>query len=790
MTRRQLRQALLIAFGLACACAVVVLAVLAYKLVAGTPSRATTQRLSTALKLSGILGGLSASASFALAGWLAMRNRERPSIPLPPNLRKDDQLVNRTPEMRVLVERLNSAEVVNCHGVRGAGKSYLLGHLTDVVNGHRSPNPNHPKPRQLSAALYFDLADAVGIEQMRREVCRATLGRADGTWDEFVAHVEDTFGRRRVLLVLDNVNTPGMWRPLGEAVHRYTASRKRDTVVLGSIDPVLLTNMPVEPVRVRGLDLEATEEMVATRGIVVSRAKLVDLHDHFNGLPLFVGLLATVDGEMSAGQRTAGAEAAIDDLMARLPPVTRELLAYVALFALVSRQISLSELERCPLAHVETRIEEIEGSLVTRIPPDVRRLVKFHDVLRDSALRTLTDEVSQAALHLCGRTSGQESAEHVALYALFTDPEALGAARFDELLDPVIRAAVKSRNYALVSHIHDRSRENARVLRFVAAEEGRNDLFCYARASELAGLGSYADADATLRASSIVRTRLGRQAPTELQPEMRFLQADIAHLRNRYDQAADMFKELGEWAESVNHASLHARCVWGHAHVLRHQGRHLERALWLFGDAARLADAAGELFPKAYSITGATGIKVWGGVVPDDEERLLEKLEDEIAMTSTHDGYLLEVWKSQAQVAWLRGRERTAVEIVGAAIERALTLNDRLLYNLYFERAEFARFRGDHAAALADYRRVLDFGKSNYDRNLITNALLGIVLLELSTGGWPHHDTREEARVSVLQARETATAADIQITAGIADAVAAMLDDPAAAPQLVRLILM
>jgi hypothetical protein len=130
------------------------------------------------------------------------------------------------------------------------------------------------------------------------------------------------------------------------------------------------------------------------------------------------------------------------------------------------------------------------------------------------------------------------------------------------------------------------------------------------------------------------------------------------------------------------------------------------------------------------------------------------------------------------------------VNLVEIAIERALALNDRLFYNLAFERAEYARSHSEHIAALEDYRRVLDFGTGNRDRNLTTNAVLGIVLLELAADRWLHHDTREQARAAVLGARETAIAADIQLTAATAEMVTAMLDDSAVDPNTIRLIVL
>ena len=165
--------------------------------------------------------------------------------------------------------------------------------------------------------------------------------------------------------------------------------------------------------------------------------------------------------------------------------------------------------------------------------------------------------------------------------------------------------------------------------------------------------------------------------------------------------------------------------------------------------------------------------------VPVGEEDRLLDIETQIAATATHNSYMLEVWKSQAQVAWLRGDSQRAFEVVEATIKSALEQNDRLLYNLYFEKAEFLRLSGCPKGGLAYYRKVLRFGEGNGDRNLISNALLGIILADLAAGQWLHYDSEERARDACLRAWQVARDADIQITRQMAERVTVMLDDRA-----------
>jgi tetratricopeptide (TPR) repeat protein len=783
--RRAARVAILVAGG----CLVVFLGFLVFRLLHAAPSKLTAQRLTVAQVIS---GSASAAAALTAAGLALAQARTRAArLPelLGPKLLKEDQLINRSAEMSGLVERMRTSRVIGCHGPRGAGKSFLLEHLTDLVNGHRPSAAGQRRPKRVSVALYFDLADAAGFAEMESQICRAALGDAQGTWSDFVTSVKRRFKHRRVVLVLDNVNSPGLWRQLGGAAYQYCASRPNDTLVLGSIDPVVLSNLDVERIPVPGLDLGATKELVAMRGVDMSGDELVTLHRDSKGLPLYVRLLTAPTEDPHAG---LGMSMIDQELIPELPGEARRLLSYVALLALVERRISVVELKRCPIAHVEEQLMIVGNrTLITPIPEYRERRFKIHDVVRDTALRVLDPEVSEAAHFLFERAYDDEQLEHAALYAMFADPYSIGSSRLDRLLAQVIRAAIGARNYALLGTLHSRASERPRILRYMSADRARVDLMAYARASELAGLGRYGEAEEELLSSSVTTTRWQRdREATDLQADLRFLQADVAHLLNRYDEAAGMFEELGQWAAAARRPGLRARCVWGHAHVLRHQGRDLARALELFRHAIALADTTGELFSKAYSITGATGIKVFLEAVPESEERVLTDLEQELAIASTHDGYMLEVWKSQAQVAWLRGRTQDAFEIVEAAIQRALVLNDRLLYNLYFERAEYARLTGQLAAAHADYRRVLDFGSGNRDRNLVANALLALVLVELSAGQWLEHGTRNVARASALRARDIATQADIQITVANAEAAAAMLDETMPAPDSIRLILM
>jgi tetratricopeptide (TPR) repeat protein len=747
----------------------------------------TKERLSAAASAAGILGGLSAFSSFLVNLRRSGGPKPNRSTLVTPHLIDDAKLVDRTTEVSELFDGVNRSRVVNCFGDRGAGKSFFLSYVTDIINGFRPRNPGHQKLRGYSAALYYDLADVVGFDEIQSHVCREALGE-DGTWKEFIAYVNSAFKHRKVILILDNVNSPELWPAVGRAGYDYLARRPKDKLILGSIDPVGVINLDINHVPIGGLDLAATEELVANTGAALGGCQLAELHRQFEGLPFYIELLAPFGGAQG-DESPEGMEAVVEaELMPRLDLQMRTLLAYASLFAVANRRITIGELESCPLPNLDELLERAKG-LLTPAPED-QRLIGIHDVLRDVVLRAAVPEVTEAAYFLFRRAQARGQDIPAALLAMFADPGEIGEENFDKAIRPVIEDAVRARNYALVAEIYKRANQNQAVVRHIAEDEDRHDLLCYARASQLAGRGEYAKAEDKLLQGSVGARRDNKRSLTGQEAEMRFLLADIAHLQNRYDDAALMFKDLGDWASSSEYLGLHARCEWGRAHVLRHQGRELEKAQVLFESDVELAALGNELFAKAYSVTGATGIKVFAGAVPADEEARLAAIEDEIVATHAHDSYLLEVWKSQAQVAWLRGQRDTAFSIVHDATKKALALNDRLLYNLYFEQAEFLRLIGRPESALSYYGRVLAFGEGNGDRNLIANARLGLVLADISTGPWAHHGSSDHARGSALEARKLSLAADIQATARAAELVVGLLDDgESSAADSLRLIL-
>ena len=497
-------------FALKAACGFFALALVTFvvKLSLARLSAATERHLLTASELAAIIGALTGAAALLLARWPRSGVSERRPNLISRHLLPDEELVDRVDDMQGLVEQIDRAHVVNCYGQRGSGKSFLLGHLTDVVNGYRARGSGRA-PRRVTAALYFDLADATGFQEVQGQLLLATLGRRDGAWADFIGYVEQEFADRPILLILDNMNAPGLWPALGKAAYEYRARRPSDKLVLGSIEPVALINLEVRHVELRGLDATATEQLVVARGGQLSAVEVEELHAEYSGLPLYTCLMAARSADSSTGPSIREVENVLDPQFLRdLPPETRRLLSYSSLMALVSRQVTVARLEACPLADIELELESAcRLSLMTRLPEGAGRALKIHDIVRDAVLHALAPEVDEAASFLFERALCNGERVDAALFAIFAEPERTGAKQFDEVLGPVIHSAVISRNHALLTSVHERASQSRRMREFIARDRDRADLFAYGRASELAGLGKYVAAEEASVASSIAQER-------------------------------------------------------------------------------------------------------------------------------------------------------------------------------------------------------------------------------------------------------------------------------------------
>jgi tetratricopeptide (TPR) repeat protein len=718
------------------------------------------------------LTGIAGSFSSMRAQWLGSpRNREL----LAPVLVGSDAFVDRVGELEQISSALVSSRCISCHGQRGTGKSHLLGYIADVVNGNRQSEPGHRMPSGFAASFYFDLADAAGFEQFVTQACRSTFPEAS-SWTQFVNQVDRRFRRGRVVLILDNVNLGSLWTAVGKAVYEYLARRPADAALIGSIDPVIFHNLVPEYVPVRSFDIDAVRSLTRLSRPDLDQDAIVELYQRSGGLPMYLRLLLANSDDPGSDEHVEALAAFLEHtILPNLESQVRHLVATVGVLGHVSRTVSLSRLRRLPLVDLERNLARAESrSLITVNAAGPVPFVRIHDLVRDTILRLLPDETNAAVADLVTFFDGEGMDIEASIVSLFGDPHRLDV-DVEELLERVVDHAVALRNYPFLETVWRGCASNERLLRYIHETGSRQALIAYAKASFLAGAGRYADAETELLTVSSVATS-GAHLTAARAFDLRFLLADVTHLQNRYDEALDLFHELLRESRDRGDTRRQAKCEWAIGHSLRHQGHDLDEALCVLRSASEQAQSTGDLAVEVLATADASAIEVYFDTVDEGLADRLLSLEGRVIAAGDRPADLVKLWKERARVEWARGFLRAAADLLETAIEEALRLNDRLLYNLYFERAEFARLAGDLERARLDYGRVATFSEGNRDRNMIANSLLGLALCDVVSQVATTVDGRASIRAKALQARQIAATADIQATAAFAEELVVAMD--------------
>lgn len=698
-------------------------------------------------------------------------------------IRHDDSFVDRVEELRDMSTALVNARCINCHGYRGTGKSHLLGYLADVINEHRPQEAAHPVPVGFDAAIYFDMADAAGFDQFVQDHCTAAFTQAT-SWLQFVSLVDDEFGNERVLLVLDNVNLKGLWPSVGRAAYTFLTQRQSDAVVLGSVDPMQLYNLAPTHIPVDPFGHEAVRALVETSRSHVTQGEVDSLYDETGGLAVFLHLILA-NQPVPHRNEEALEHFLTDQVFPELSPDAVRLLAAIAVLAHIRRIIMVQDLRVYPVGHFRSALNELTvRSLVTAPVVEASGGIRMHDTVRDAAIGALSNQVRDAAQIAVDEFASCDRVNDAAIVSLHCDPDTTEL-DISLILRTAIDAAVSSRNYALLHTVANGYATNDALMRYMRRDPRGRELMAYAQAAALTGEGRYQAAEAVL-------LEVGMPSPgwdDTFLFNFRYLLADLTHLQNRYDEAFEMFHDLYLQAAAGERLHDEAKCQWALGHVLRHQCDMPTVALEHFDAATLLARQCGDLGSEVLAVTNAVGLRVYLNDLLPDERGRLHSLERRVTSEPDRASDQVKVWKALSRIEWLDGRQQEARRYLDLSLERALELNDRGVYNIYFEQAEYDRISSQLALAKTGYKRVLTFGEQNYDRNLIANSQLGIVLCEALSCHLDDVSARHRLRADVFRARQIAMDANTSGTVHEANRIARAIETKDARElQSVRLI--
>lgn len=707
---------------------------------------------------------------------------------LAPVLVEGESFVDRYGQLEQLTQSLMKSKCVNCHGQRGAGKSHMLGYLADIVNGNLTEQDGRIFPGEYEAALYFDLADAAGFDKFVESACRTTFPGAE-SWHEFISRVESRFAGKRILLILDNVNLSSLWPAVGKASYEYIARRGEDSVILGSVDPVMFHNLSPAYVPIPTFDLAATAELARSQSSEVSDARVKDLFASSGGIPMFLRLILANEALPDVTTSELAIAQFLDaKVVPELDAETRDVVARLAVLSHTTRRTEIRQLQTPQVQNLDRCLRLAQArSLLTVTGNGQRRLVRMHDLVRDSLIQLLPNETKSQSNNLTQSLYSEGDFVAASIAALFGDPHH-STVDMATLFASVIETAVETRNYPYLETLWRGASTNPAVSQYFDDGGQRQALLAFARASQLAGSGQYAESESEILYLGKILNTPGLLSD-DLAFELKFLLADVAHLQNRYTEALDTFGELRQDAIEVNHQVRIGRCEWAIGHSIRHQGRDLKIALEHFANAIEIARSEGQTGLEVLATADASAIRVFLSIADEQDRDSLRAMEDRLSTDLDRSADLIKLWKERARVEFACGFQNDATHILDRAMETALRNNDRLLFNLLFEQGEFHRILGELVPALKAYSEVAIAADRNGDRNLQANSSLGKAICTFLMEDDVVEDTLAEVRGTVLKARQVANEANILATVEAAEEIAqAMLVTDIETLRSVRLI--
>ncbi|OYY73053.1 MAG: hypothetical protein B7Y47_00065 [Sphingomonas sp. 28-63-12] len=558
-------------------------------------------------------------------GILNIRSAKFPSrrprmVLLEPRLTQADAFVDRGTETDTLVQAIESHAVTNLHGRKGSGKSHFLAFVSDVANGHRRPGADRLALHRLTDyhVLYFDLSDAMGFDDIVKRLFLANFPDQTASWEQLTHIVETSFGRHPVILILDNVNSEGISTSLGRAIYYYLARRPSDRVVLGSIRPIGFVNLDVHRLPFDGFDQTAITELASASNVQLDSGQLEEIRESSDGLPIFLRLLfAHWDHRAKIPPGTAeGIRALLRETIApRLSEEGRQLLVGIALLSILSAEIIGDELRHLPISKLEGSLEELRAySLINVRQRGTTRLVKLHDLVRDAVIEVLDGAVGPMARDLADAAEKRGADRESALLWLFAAPNGLDTEAVRERVINSIVIGADAKDYPFLSSVALIASTRAQVKKIGLAHVRLSDALIFAEASAFTGVGKYEEALVSLERLSPATARKLQVAEGEfslLDFELAYLQANLLHLQNRYDEALGAFGALRAIIERPDFKPDAARLEFAIGHVLRHQARDLDGAMQHFRAAEAMAIEAGDLTTELSSVTGRIGTLVY-----------------------------------------------------------------------------------------------------------------------------------------------------------------------------------
>lgn len=684
---------------------------------------------------------------------------------------KHSDFVDRKSEFMSLVKKVEKGtHIVNVFGDKGVGKSELLRVFVDAVNNYitrtiklRLSSQELVKLQKLKKALYFDLSDNTGIEDIMEDICRKTFHQVKPEYEYFLQCLNTNYSQYSFIHVLDNLNNPALKFQINQLIQLHWSVRPEDTFVIGSIDQFDVYTIPYTSVELLPFKEKAVKEYAVRKGKKLEKTEINEILKISNGLPIYLELILNSQYTNLESHKiiTSIKSFLLNQIFPNLDKSTMDVLIIASFLNLVITEISTNTLLDLKIDGVHKCIYNLKrySLIITNSNTDV---FKVHDRVRDIVLDLFSSCSSEINNNISNYYLAHGRNKEAVIHLLHSN---ILISNTDIVIKTLLEETEKENLPFLLTagSIFEKTERAQRLLNLSA--DFKNTIL-FSHLFSVLGHGNYIEANRIVELIVFGSTGIPRldEINSLIEFDIYFLVADLDHLLNRYSLSIDGFRRLLNIADKKGYENRISRCLWGIAHSYRHQGKELNNAIYFYKKCAETARSNGDIRYLCKALNGEISISLITGNTNTITDSKFEEIYKTVHKNTIIKTELASTMKYHSIYLRLIGNYPLAIQYINNSYEILNKLGKRTVYNLEFEYGEYYRCINDYEKACKKYKNVLFFSDKNNDRNLKVNSLLGITLAELSSDSFIVNKNSEEQCESVIQAMEIAMEADIHIT--------------------------
>lgn len=646
---------------------------------------------------------------------------------------RDSYFIDRCDERHVLFSFLTSRDKNNSlFYVKSSmcrGKTMLLQRFADDVNhvGFKNEFQRKYDMAKQYSAYYISIKPSCNdiVKEIGLELCG---DEKINTYDKLSTFLKKASNRKKVVLLIDNISKVQS-RMAIETARALLYNNTRLKIILGITEDVASGNLCTLTPPLFG-EMQINElARIYNKGISLQdKQEIIRIS---NGIPSYIRMLFQAD-TLNSSITLSNIEDIQNIVYFQLEKLGNDnnVAAYLACLQLCQKQAIPKE-ELLILAQAsEFQLAEVFDAALAREEISPNGPVVLMDALVAECCRKIIP-YQEFLLRIYRFYEATDSENDIVLTALLMLPESFLSGK---LSTDVLVTAYEKKKYLLFAQLGDLDKN--KELNFLYNKPEFYNTFRYYYLFSLLQLGEYSMAIDTLKYYEQSKISLPslRTSYSSAGFEMQFLIMDLHHLSNRFELA------LGEINAVLANIDLHPknkhRLLYLKAHCLKHLGKQLQEADCILRELEK-ESVSNDLYIKI--LYSQIAIHLFWGDNAYDYQSIINHLNDafeaEISPEKSH------AMRHLAHYSWKQeGSVINALKIIDEELKILEKTRWRIIYDYYFEKAEWMRIQNTEAKAIINntstiidfYEKAIQFADENQDINLACCARLGIILTQIT----------------------------------------------------------